>query len=726
MSFRFGDFELDLERRQLLRSGEAVPLEPKAYELLCLLVGRRPRALSRAQIRDVVWPGVYVSESTLGVVVNAIREALDDDARQPRFIRTVHGFGYAFCGEAREEARGATEASSGAIPDRAGAAAGESPAGEAMERVEGGTRAGLDARPADRPARTLPRRWRTLGLSVLGLAALGIPGYWLTRQPPPRVLHVVQMTNDGQAKSFYHRSGRLVTDGSRVYFVAEDARGGVIHQVSTTGGETAPLPTQSWHFPTLADISPRRAELLVMDTSMEGEAPLWVLPLAAGPPRRLGNLHGHDGGWSPDGERLVYANGSGLFLAGKDGADPRPLVNLAGRPWFPRWSPDGTRVRFSLTDLETDTDSLWEVSAAGTDLRPLLPGWNNPPAECCGNWTPDGRYFVFVSTRAGKTNIWALRERGGLFREATREPLPLTATPLDLSAPVPSLDGSRLFVLGTKRRGELVRYDAKAGQFVPYLKGLSALDVDFSRDGQWVTYAASPDRSLWRSRVDGGERLLLAPAPMEASLPRWSPDGKRIAFIGRSPAGVIKIYLVPAEGGSPEPAMPGERHEADPGWSPDGSSLVFCRLPWLEPGGPDSIAIQVLDLTTHHVSTIPGSKGLYSPRWSPDGRYIAALAAGPEHLMLFDRTTESWTELARITVGSPNWSRDGKHVYFNAPTQDSAFVRVRVSDRKLERLVSLEDIRQVGFWSGLAPDDSPLVVRDVGTQEIYALEWEAP
>ena len=106
MSFWFGDFELDQERRQLLRAGEPVPLEPKAYELLSLLLERRPRALSRAQIRDAIWPQTFVSESTLAVVVNGIRQALADDARAPRFIRTVHGFGYAFCGEARDSGDG--------------------------------------------------------------------------------------------------------------------------------------------------------------------------------------------------------------------------------------------------------------------------------------------------------------------------------------------------------------------------------------------------------------------------------------------------------------------------------------------------------------------------------------------------------------------------------------------------------------------------------------------
>ena len=141
MSFWFGDFELDQERRQLLRSGQPVPLEPKAYELLGLLLERRPRALSKAQIRDVIWPETFVSESTLAVVVNGIRQALEDDARHPRFIRTVHGFGYAFCGEARETGDG-RPGTGDAHPETVGAPRAESsepapPEPEHDARVEG-------------------------------------------------------------------------------------------------------------------------------------------------------------------------------------------------------------------------------------------------------------------------------------------------------------------------------------------------------------------------------------------------------------------------------------------------------------------------------------------------------------------------------------------------------------------------------------------------------------
>ena len=106
MSLVFGQFALDQERRQLLRAGEPVPLETKAFELLSLLLARRPRVLSKAQIRDVIWPGTEVGESSLPRLVTESREVLGDDVAAPRFIRTVHGFGYAFCGEARADGDG--------------------------------------------------------------------------------------------------------------------------------------------------------------------------------------------------------------------------------------------------------------------------------------------------------------------------------------------------------------------------------------------------------------------------------------------------------------------------------------------------------------------------------------------------------------------------------------------------------------------------------------------
>jgi Tol biopolymer transport system component len=301
----------------------------------------------------------------------------------------------------------------------------------------------------------------------------------------------------------------------------------------------------------------------------------------------------------------------------------------------------------------------------------------------------------------------------------------LTTGPMNVGTPVPSVDGKRLFVQGWQPRGELVRYDSRSSQFVPYLGGISAMGLDFSQDGQWMAYNDATDGTLRRSKVDGSQKLQLVFPPMVAYLPRWSPDGKQIAFFGHPPGEHFQIYLISAEGGSPELLYHNDTNLADPSWSPDGKSLAFGENSLNNQGS----AIYTLDLKTRVATKLPGSDGLYSPRWSPNGRYIAAIPLDSLRLMIFDRTTQKWSELAKLFVAYPNWSRDGRYIYFDG-TQDNkeSIFRVQVSDGKLERLFSLDGFQPAGgpfgIWSGLAPDGTPLVVRDASIQEIYALDWE--
>ena len=104
MRARFGEFVLDTDAREVRRAGRSVHLTPKAFDLLACLVERRPHVLAKPQIRDRVWPSTFVAESNLASLVKEIRRALGDDAREPRFVRTAHGRGYAFCAEASCEA----------------------------------------------------------------------------------------------------------------------------------------------------------------------------------------------------------------------------------------------------------------------------------------------------------------------------------------------------------------------------------------------------------------------------------------------------------------------------------------------------------------------------------------------------------------------------------------------------------------------------------------------
>jgi Tol biopolymer transport system component len=378
-------------------------------------------------------------------------------------------------------------------------------------------------------------------------------------------------------------------------------------------------------------------------------------------------------------------------------------------------------LRFTVNDTTTNSNSLWEVSADGRNLHPVIPGWNSPPAECCGSWVSEGKYFVFQSTRGGRTQVWVLPGS----RTARSEPKLLTAGPLNYYSPVPSLDGKKIFVVGSQPRGELQRYDPNGRQFAPYLGGLSAEGLDFSRDGQQMAYVAYPEGSLWRSKIDGSERSQLTFPPMRAFLPRWSPDGKQIAFAGLMPGKPYNIYVMLADGGSPRQLTDGKHDQADVGWSADGSQLVFGDMNATDPA---TSTVHLLNLKTHQTATLAGSKGLFSPRWSPDGRYIAAITEDNQGFALFDVMTQKWSELAKVLTGYPNWSRDSKYIYFDSGGAEPAFARVRISDLKLERLVSLKNLRRAGLfgWTGLAPDGSLLLLRDVGTEEIYALDLQFP
>jgi Tol biopolymer transport system component len=273
-------------------------------------------------------------------------------------------------------------------------------------------------------------------------------------------------------------------------------------------------------------------------------------------------------------------------------------------PFAARFPPDGARIRFSL-QTQALNSSLWEVGVDGNDLHQLLGGWHSVPNECCGRWTADGRYYVFESGTSRENNIFALAETTSIFRKISHRPIQLTTGPILYSTVVPDINGRRLFVQGAQRRGELVRYDAKIQQFVPFLEGISATDVAFSRDGQWVTYVSIPDLTLWRSRVDGTERLQLTYPPGAASLPCWSPDGTRIAFHFGEFGKPWKIFLVSPQGGLADELLSENANEIDATWSADGKQLAFGCIAF---GNTENIDIQVVNVKTRQFSALPGSK----------------------------------------------------------------------------------------------------------------------
>ncbi|HEV3205664.1 MAG TPA: protein kinase [Terriglobales bacterium] len=568
------------------------------------------------------------------------------------------------------------------------------------------------------------RRWLWAVVALASLLAIAAVAWWLRSPlPPPRLVGVTQITNDSLAKN-----AAMMTDGARVYFGEISGERFVLSQVSATGGEVAAVSTPLLNASAM-DIFPDHSQLLVGSfVGTESEASLWMVPLPAGSPRRLADLTGHDGAFSPDGRQLLVANGKSLYLAKSDGSQLRKLLTTSGVPFAPRFSPDGSRIRFTEGDPQQNVSTLWEAKVDGSGLHAVLSGWPNQGAESNGQWTPDGAYYLFTHAEGTATNIWALPDRHSFFHKSVATPVQLTTGPLAFDHALPSQDGHKVFVTGLQARGELVRYDSRTRQFLPFLSGISVDQVDFSVDGQWVTYVTVPEGTLWRSRVDGSERLQLANAPVFAILPRWSPDGKQIIFSAGQYGKPWKVFLVSAQGGAAQELLTENLSEMDPTWSPDGKRIAFGRL-----SNADNKDIEVLDLQTHQVSVLPGSQGVFSPRWSPDGRFLVAVGGDSRKLTLFDFQTQKWTDwLTQTTaLGFPSWSRDGKYLYFDSTySNDQSFRRFKVGETKSEEVVSLKNLRRyfgsVGSWSGLTSDGTPLFVRDVSTQEIYALDVQLP
>jgi Tol biopolymer transport system component/DNA-binding winged helix-turn-helix (wHTH) protein len=706
---RFGLFEVDLAAGEIRKAGMRQKLAGQSFLVLTALLERPQEVVTRDELRARLWPDNTFVDYELGLkkAINRLRDVLGDSAENPRFIETVPRRGYRFIGLTRPEFRHHNSRSEYEVTQTKGTS-------PQQERVGGHS------------------RFLAATAGTILFAVTAVFGYiHLRHSRLPQILRYAQVTRDSEAKTSSYMSELLspmVSDGSQLYFMAGPLGNKRLMQVSTSGGETssfiAPLEIRR-----IVAASASRHELLVLSSGGDAlplESPLIVLPLPAGAPHRVGDILAHDASWSTDGTRIVFANGHELYVAKSDGTESRTIASLPNSAWWPRWSPDGQVVRFTVLN-ELGGGSLWEASSEGGHLRRLFAEEAEPLFQCCGNWTADGKYFVFASTLGSESQLWTVREGGNLghAHELTR----LSNGPMSLFAPLPGTDGKRLFAVATQTRGQLVRYDARVGQFLPFLSGISAEGVDFSADGQWVTYVSVPDRILWRSKADGSERRQLTLPPMDVRLPRWSPDGNHIAFLGQAAVGKpLKIYLISPEGGTPEQAIAGDANEGEPSWSPDGHSIAFGPLVGMERARAH---VALLDLRTRELRSLPESQGFFSARWSPDGRYIAALTFDESQtLTLFDLETHKRMELID-RAAYPNWSHDGRHIYFVRPySDDPGLYRVRVPDGKVEKITTLNpgllSWAIVGKWTGLAPDGSPLVLRDTSVEEVYALDWQVP
>jgi Tol biopolymer transport system component/DNA-binding winged helix-turn-helix (wHTH) protein len=719
---QFGVFEVDLAQGELRKHGQKIKLQERPFQLLAALLERPGQVVTRDELVRRLWNDTLVDfDNGLNIAAKKIREALDDDAATPRYLETLPRRGYRFIAPVQTRNMQTAEAPSAKQPER-----------QPVPPIP------IVAPPPPAPPRR--RRIYVRAAALIVVVFLVVRIYLVATQVrPARLVQVVQLTQTGQVEL----GTGVATDGTRVYFTQRDGGRWSLAQVSVEGGTPLPLPLpleQPLSNPDILDISPDRSNLLVSSGSgSEVERPFWVIPTVGGSPRRVGDVAGHAGAWSRDGSRIVFARGSALFLAASDGTDSRKVLDTPGIPYSIRWAPPARAdvLRFSMLSPGLGPRTLWEVSSDGTGLRSFLRNWiagaAEPDSDDNGNWAANGKYYLFRALRGRVSSVYAVRAFRRFPRAFEGPPVLIYSTPMEFSSLAPHPDGKRVFFAAGQQRLELVRYDARHGQFAQFLSGVQGRWVDFSKDGQWIAYVTAPDDTLWRSRPDGSQRLQLTSPPMRVSHPRWSPDGTHIVF-GGGPAGhASRVYVVPAAGGAPEPVTDAPPIDGDASWSADGNSLVFARH--LPTGASGQAGLYLMDLKTKKATLLAGSETLAQPAWSPDGRYIAATNQAGTQILLLNVDTRQWTPLASGDgVGAPFWSHDSRYVYGQeALAADQPIFRVAIGGAKKERkerTVGLKQIPQsnsIGYLlAGLGPDDAPVATVIYTNSDIYALGVDLP
>ena len=712
---RFGVFETDLRAGELRKCGIRIKLQSQPFKLLAILLSHAGEIVTREELQQQIWgtETVVNFDHSLGTAVNKVREALGDSAEHPHYIETLAKRGYRFIAPIEPL---------------------DFPEPHAISRtVLVASAVQVEAPAAKRvPSRLETVRWQIVAAAagVIVVILLGLRLWESAEVATPRLLPFTQITSSDSifpGDVGIERFPALLTDGSRLYFSKIESGRIALAYSAISGGDAHPLVTPpEIGEPRLADISPDGSKLLVFgEVLTELERTMWIVPSAGGAARKIMSGLGHDGTWMPDGSTVLYASGRNILITRNDGQEARVLTSVPGRAFWLRCAPDGSRVRFTVVDSATRATSLWEFTFADKKLRPLLPGWSNPTSECCGNWTPDGKYFVFQSNRVEGSNIWILPEKSWIGGPAP-SPSQLTAGPLNFIGPVPARHGDQVFFTGAHKRSQLRRYDAATRQFIPYLREIGmAGRTEFSRDGTRVAWVSTSDGGLWQSRLDGSQRLQLTSGPMRVFMMRWSPDARSIAFMGKEPGKTWKIYSIATEGGKPQIVSEDARNQADPDWSPDGKTIVYGRSSEYMAEDSTPKSIQMVDLTTRLVSTVPGSEGLFSPRWSPDGRYLIAMPLDQRKLMLFDIASKKWTEMANGTFNNPVWSKDGKYIYYQSYDEGSPIRRMPVGGGRVEEIADFRDLQPgatVGYW-GIASEDAPIASFHFLTADIYSVEW---
>ncbi|MGH9475794.1 MAG: winged helix-turn-helix domain-containing protein [Terriglobales bacterium] len=695
---RFGPFEFDREASELRENGKLLPTTAQTLRLLRVLVERAGQLVSRQEVREELWPPeTHVDfEHGINSAMRRLRQLLHDSDADPTYIATITGQGYRFI--AAVELVAASEPVAALIPS--------APAREGVAR--GG--------------------WSWALVVAALLAAWVVSGWlWLALQPLPRVLDMRAITTDGGLDL----PARPATDGRLLYYL--DRTGGAWQLMRSDGraadAEPVAVPFTSTR---LFDVSQDGTKWLLGSFTQRGEAALvWRESAAGGTPVQVGGVRALDALWTPDGKGVVYSFQNRLWQAEADGSRAQLLATLPSTPDWLAWSPDGRQLRFTAYTAQ-GIPAIWEWRPGG-GARRVLAGAN---PICCGAWTRNGQYFLYSVQRDGIWNLWAqqlARWPGRLWPWLRTQPHQLTFQPRSSWGAFTRYGRRQVIFYQQEWHEDTARYRPATAQVLVLLPERFAIHVSYSNDGRQLAYVDTRDQSLWAADVNAQEHASnfrhLSPAGTAVAFPRWSPDGQWIAYTairGNHPTQILKVA---ARGGPSVPVLAARNaSEGMANWSPDGQEMVMAFTPLSGPrSGIDEIAI----VRAGRKQIVPGSDLYGNADWSPNGRWLAAVASDQHSVKLYDLAARRWQTIARGNAfGDALWSHDGYLYYQDLLAPGEPLYRYHPGGTAPERVTDFSAVINSGVhrcgFSGFAPDGTLLVSLTRSYADLFAARLLLP
>jgi len=590
--YEFGPFRLDTGERVLLREGQLVPLTPKSFETLIVLVESGGRIIDKEELLTKIWPDTFVEEVSLAKKISLLRKTLGEDFAH-QYIETFPRRGYRFVAEVREvwEETPAQAVNRNGQNGSEGARAGELAAESGLETT---TPLRSPAYISDQGSRrSLAGRlgWPAALLAVGLLAGFVVWQFAFRSAPlaskPP--LNAVPLT------SFQGRETQAAfsPDGKQIAFTWNGPQGDNPDiYVKLIDAETPLRLTTDAAADTKPVWSPDGRYIAFLRQSADGSA-FYLIPALGGAERKLADVlpyqvpgDGNSPYYSPDGKSLAIPDRHlaeeplSLFLLSIETGERRRLTLApAGSlgDYYPAFSPDGKRLAF-VRAPRWSTDDLYVLPLAGGEPRRLT--FDNLTITGLA-WTPDSREIMFTSRRGGSTrHLWRVAADGGT-------PERVDTVGADVLSPALSPQGNRLAYTQAFDDINIWRIELDAVGKVKAQRELIASTFsdhgpDYSPDGRQIVFASgrSGYNAIWVCESDGSKpRLLYSCGPYVTGSPRWSPDGRWIVFDSRSCVaganGNPDIYLISADGGQPRRLTDGPAEDVVPSWTRDGRWIYF-------------------------------------------------------------------------------------------------------------------------------------------------------